>query len=76
MAEAREGERVREDTSARWIGWIGIVAGIMAFFFVPLLFGGAAVVLGVDYVFSQANTLGWWSAALGIVAMIANWWLY
>ena len=47
MAEAREGERVREDTSARWIGWIGIVAGIMAFFFAPLLFGGAAVVLGL-----------------------------
>lgn len=31
MAEAREGERVREDTSARWIGWIGIVAGIWLF---------------------------------------------
>jgi hypothetical protein len=63
----------RQDGSALWMGWIGIAAGIVAFFYSPFLFGGAAIILGVITLFSRANTLGWWSIGLGIVGMIVRW---
>lgn len=76
MAETRDTgirEEEKNDTSALWMGWIGIVAGIISFFYAPLLFGGAAVVLGLITVFSKANTLGWWAIGLGIVGAAVNW---
>ncbi|MED0676557.1 hypothetical protein [Aneurinibacillus thermoaerophilus] len=75
VKETREETREEEtrDTSALWLGWIGIVAGIVAFFYAPLLFGGAAVILGLITVFSKANTLGWWAIGLGVVGIIVQW---
>ncbi|TFE23497.1 C4-dicarboxylate ABC transporter [Cohnella luojiensis] len=59
-----------------WMAWIGIAAGIIAFFAAPLFFGCVAVVLGLITVFSKANILGWWAIGLGIVGAVANWWFY
>lgn len=58
MAEKEKG-RDRIDASAFWMAWVGIAAGIIAFFFAPLFFGCVAVVLGLIAVFSKANNLGW-----------------
>ena len=60
------------DTSAVWMGWIGIVAALVSFFYAPFLFGGAAVILGLITVFSRANGLGWWAIALGIIGVFLN----
>lgn len=57
MAE-KEQRRDRTDASALWMAWVGIAAGIIAFFFAPLFFGCVAVVLGLVSVFSKANNLG------------------
>lgn len=46
------------------------------FFFSPVLFGCAAIILGLITVFSQANNLGWWAIGLGLVGAAANMWLY
>ncbi|ALS22361.1 MULTISPECIES: hypothetical protein [Paenibacillus] len=73
---AKEKERDNTDSSALWMGWIGIIAGIIAFFFSPVLFGCAAIILGLITVFSQANNLGWWAIGLGLVGAAANMWLY
>jgi hypothetical protein len=74
MADVRDGRGEEgQDTSALWMGWIGIAAGIVAFFYSPFLFGGAAVILGVITLFSRANTLGWWAIGLGIVGMVVRW---
>ncbi|HEX7056478.1 MAG TPA: C4-dicarboxylate ABC transporter [Bacilli bacterium] len=66
----------KTDASALWMGWIGIVAGVIAFFYAPFIFGAVAVVLGLITVFSKANTLGWWACALGVIGAIANGWFY
>lgn len=68
--------RERQDSSAKWIGWIGIIAGILSFFYAPLLFGGAAVILGIITLFSKANGVGWWAIGLGVVGALANYWFY
>ncbi|WP_373232715.1 hypothetical protein [Cohnella sp.] len=75
MAEKEVGQE-RTDASALWMAWIGIAAGIMAFFFAPLFFGSVAVVLGLITIFSKANNLGWWAVILGVVGAVANWWFY
>ncbi len=75
MAVNEKGQE-KTDASALWIAWIGIAAGIIAFFFAPLFFGSVAVVLGIIAAFSKANNLGWWAIGLGIVGMVANWWFY
>ncbi|MCF6092767.1 hypothetical protein L1765_02000 [Microaerobacter geothermalis] len=69
------GERAVEDTSARWIGWIGIAASIIAFFFAPYIMGGAGIILGIIGLFSNAKTLSWWAIGLGAAAIIIRWFM-
>ena len=71
MDEVKERDQVK-DTSALWMGWIGVAAGIVSFFYAPFLFGAAAVILGLITVFSKANGLGWWAIVLGIVGAFLN----
>ncbi|GGJ96372.1 hypothetical protein GCM10007063_18510 [Lentibacillus kapialis] len=63
----------RNDTSALWMGWIGIVAGVISFFTLPLIFGIAAVILGIITVNSTAKTLGWWSIGVGVAGILVYW---
>ena len=71
MDQVEEKGRGR-DTSAHLMGWIGVIAGIISFFYAPVLFGGIAIVLGLITVFSRANSLGWWAIVLGIVGSVLN----
>lgn len=64
--------REREDSSAKWMGWLGIIAGIVSFFYAPFLFGGAAIILGLITAFSKANGLGWWAVVLGVIGAALN----
>lgn len=75
MAKERDA-REKTDASALWMGWIGVIAGVISFIYAPFLFGSVAVILGLITAFSKANTLGWWAIGLGIVGAITNWWFY
>ncbi|MFM1653825.1 hypothetical protein ACI7RC_17225 [Brevibacillus sp. B_LB10_24] len=74
MADAKERRDV--DTWALWTGWIGIVAGILAFLWSPFLFGAIGVILGIITLFSPAKTLAWWAIVLGVVGGIAHGFFY
>ncbi|MCG3420037.1 hypothetical protein [Oceanobacillus jordanicus] len=52
MAEAVER---KNDTSALWMGWIGIVAGVISFFAFPLILGAIAIILGIITACSKAK---------------------
>ncbi|SHE28637.1 hypothetical protein SAMN02745249_00125 [Atopostipes suicloacalis DSM 15692] len=41
------------NTTGQWLGWIGILVGIIAFFWQPVWMGVAAVVLGIIGLFSH-----------------------
>ncbi|WP_188455647.1 C4-dicarboxylate ABC transporter [Virgibacillus oceani] len=68
MAEAIERNN---DTSALWMGWIGIVAGVISFF-APML-GVVAIILGIVTAFSKAKTLGWFSIVIGVAGILVHW---
>ncbi|WP_229683110.1 hypothetical protein [Virgibacillus oceani] len=70
MAEVMDDRR---DNSALWMGWIGIAAGIISFFTMPVLFGIVAIVLGLITAFSKANALGWWAIIIGAAGIIVHW---
>jgi uncharacterized protein YqhQ len=74
MAEENEKLQDKTDTTTIWMGWIGIISGIISFFFAPLLFGCLAVVLGIFSIFSQGNYVGWSAIGLGITGTIASLW--
>lgn len=61
------------DTSALWMNWIGNMPGVISFFILPLLFGGAAIILGIITLFSKTNDFGWWSMVLGFTSIIVHW---
>lgn len=43
---------------ATWLGWVGIVAGIISFLAMPVFWVVAAIILGIITVFFK-RTLGW-----------------
>lgn len=47
------------NTTGQWLGWIGILVGIIAFFWQPVWMGVAAVVLGIIGLFSPQKGLNW-----------------
>ncbi len=70
MGEAIE---ERNDMSALWMGWIGVIAGILSFFTLPIILGVAAIVLGIITVNSRAKALGWSSIVVGAIGFIVHW---
>lgn len=63
----------KNDTSALWMGWIGIVAGVISFFALPLILGAVAIILGIITACSKAKALGWWSIAIGVAGFLVHW---
>lgn len=72
MAETIE---KRNDTSALWMGWIGIAAGIISFFILPFILGAVAIILGIITVNSKAKALGWWSIGIGVAGIMIHWYV-
>jgi zinc-ribbon domain len=52
----------------------GIVLGGMAFLFLPILFGPAAIVCGAVAV-SDGNPSGWWAVSLGAAGLVIGFFL-
>ena len=59
------------DNSARTMTIIGFVCAIVAILFLPILFGPAAIVLGI-VAYRKGDRLGMWAAIAGAVCMIAG----
>lgn len=72
--EVSEGS-VRENrgTHLAWIGWLGIIAGIVSFVYSTYMLASIAILLGIVSLFSRAVGLGWTAIILGIIAMAARW---
>ncbi|WP_419960912.1 hypothetical protein [Psychrobacillus sp. BM2] len=54
-----------------WVGLLGIVLGVLGFFYAPLWLGAGAVLLGlVALAYSYKSFVGWISLILGVVVLI------
>ncbi|HJV45962.1 MAG TPA: hypothetical protein VJ824_09610 [Bacillota bacterium] len=59
-----------------WIGWVGIVVGILSFVYSPFILGIIAVVLGVVSIYFKSSTLGWISIVLGAIGVLGRWFFH
>ena len=54
-----------------WVGLLGIVLGVLGFFYSPLWLGAGAVLLGlVALAYSHKLVVGWVSLILGVIVLI------
>lgn|GEM_PF-564732 len=58
------------DTAGKWLGWVGIVVGVVGFFWLRVWLGAIAAILGVIGLFSPQKKLSWVAIAAGVVAII------
>lgn len=58
------------NTVGQVLGWIGIIAGVIGFFWQSIVMGIAAIVLGVIGLFSPQRNLNIVAIIVGVVAMI------
>ncbi|MDI6618851.1 MAG: hypothetical protein QME45_09290 [Clostridiales bacterium] len=52
------------------LGWIGLILGVIAFFWQPVFLGIVAIVLGLIGVFSPKKVLNIITMVVGVVALI------
>lgn len=69
MSEETRQEETGLGDAGRWIGWAGIIAAVIGFFFMPFWLGGLGVVLGIIALFSPARGVAWWAIILGVIAI-------
>ncbi|KAB2339000.1 C4-dicarboxylate ABC transporter [Cytobacillus depressus] len=53
-----------------WLGWLGVIAAVVGFFFAPYWLGAIAVVLGLIVLASPQKALAWSSLVLGAIAIL------
>ncbi|QUG40350.1 hypothetical protein KD050_13725 [Psychrobacillus sp. INOP01] len=54
-----------------WVGLLGIVLGVLGFFYAPLWLGAGAVLLGLAALaYSHKLIVGWISLILGVIVLI------
>ncbi|MGE8203341.1 hypothetical protein ACQKP0_02075 [Heyndrickxia sp. NPDC080065] len=53
-----------------WLGWLGIIAAIVGFFYAPYWLGGIAVVLGLVTFASPQKIVAWGAVILGAIAIL------
>ena len=58
------------NTAGLWVGWIGIIIGVIGFFWQPVWLGIIALVLGIINLFSPQKALAWVAIAIGAIALI------
>jgi len=58
------------ETAGNWLGWIGIIAGIIGFFWQPVWMGIIGIVLGVIGLFSPQKGVNWGAIVVGAIALI------
>lgn len=57
----------------KWLGWIGIIVGIIGFFWLPTWMGVTAIVLGIIGLFSAQKTLSIVAIVAGVIALFIAW---
>ncbi|SDI64416.1 C4-dicarboxylate ABC transporter [Natribacillus halophilus] len=58
------------ETSGQWLGWIGIIAAVIGFFWAPIFLGIVAIVLGLITLATPQKGLAWIAIALGAITLI------
>jgi hypothetical protein len=58
------------DSMAKWLAIIGILVGVVGFFWKPLIMGSIAVAAGVIGQFSTQKKLSWIAVAVGAIALV------
>ncbi|MET0959199.1 MAG: hypothetical protein ABWX58_02550 [Psychrobacillus psychrotolerans] len=60
-----------DSSTGLWVGLLGIVLGVLGFFYAPLWLGAGAVLLGlVTLAYSHKLVVGWISLILGVFVLI------
>lgn len=72
MDESSKSSASINETAGTWLGWIGIIAGVIGFFWQPVWMGAIAVVLGIIGLFSDKKGLNWVAIIVGAVALIVG----
>jgi len=62
----------REDDVQHAYGWIALALSIISFFFLPVLFAIAGVILGIVARNRQSYILGYSAIVLGIISLIVQ----
>lgn len=58
------------ETVGKYLGWIGIIIGVVGFFWMPITLGIIAIVLGIIGLFSQERTINIITIIVGVLALI------
>ena len=58
------------DVTGKIIGWLGIVVGVVGFFYAPLWLGAIGVVLGLITLASPQKILAWISVVIGVIVLL------
>lgn len=61
------------DAAGKVLGWIGIVIGVIGFFFAHIWLGIIALVLGLVTLASPQKSLGWIGIVIGIIVLLVFW---
>lgn len=59
-----------DDDSFAWAGWLGLIAAIVSLFWMPIVLGAAAIILGVVSRQRDAEILGNASIVIGAAAIV------
>jgi len=69
--ERGERKDARDQTQGRGLGIFAIILSILSFFMLPFIMAPAGIIIGVIAA-RRGTGLGWWAAALGIIALILS----
>ncbi len=67
-----EGNAKINDTTGKWLGWIGIILGAIGLFWQPIWMGAIAIICGIIGLFSSQRILSGIAIAVGIIAIIVG----
>ena len=59
-----------DDDSFAWAGWLGLIVAIVSLFWMPIILGAAAIILGIVARQRDAEALGNTSIIIGAAAII------
>lgn len=66
-------KRHLNETAGKWLGALGLIIGVIGWFWQPLWLGIAAVVFGIVGLFSDQKVLNWTAIIAGAIALIVAW---
>ena len=66
----KKGDIKMSEKVGKWLGWIGIILGVIGFFWQPIWMGAVAIVAGIVGLFSPQKKLNWVAIVAGVVALI------